>query len=277
MQERFVFFADVLGFGAMSRRPQADPAVDALTDIYSLLSEDDAIAKLLREPIWEHQFALSDSLFLVAADPVGACREAASFFFNLAFYNCDPKTESPVLLRGGISSGTARVIDGIFPETTAKNLVGDAVVEAVKLEQSPAKGPFLFVTSQVADHLAKAESSPGQSWLLDRPKGQAAELLWILPANVSAVNPTLIGDVCACAVRLFKRHAGEPRLRPHYLGYLDLVVRSLVRLQQHDPEACRVAAARTGFGGVSALLQGTGEPSAVLILEQLERLVGRSE
>ena len=82
-----VFFADVLGFSALSRVANATPAVDALSDLASIFSTQSSVARYLQAPAWRRRYGLSDSIFLVADDPMEACAAAAEIFFNLAFYN----------------------------------------------------------------------------------------------------------------------------------------------------------------------------------------------
>ena len=82
--DRIVFFADVLGFSSLARRPGAAGAVDALSDLATVLSSNDEIARLVRSDVWMERYGLSDSIFLVAEDPRAACAAAVELFFNLA-------------------------------------------------------------------------------------------------------------------------------------------------------------------------------------------------
>ena len=142
---RTVFFADVLGFSNMSVEEGAVAAVDALSDLATLLSEEHVVARYLNRFAWEARYALSDSVFLTGESPVKVCVAAAEFFFNLAYYNTS--RECPVLLRGAIAEGEVRYTPSIFPTATS-NLVGAAVVEAVTLERLELRGPRLFVTER---------------------------------------------------------------------------------------------------------------------------------
>jgi len=101
-----VFFADVLGFSARSRAGNAAPAVDALSDLASILSTQSSVARYLQAPAWRRRYGLSDSIFLVTDDPIGACAAAAEIFSNLAFYNSH--ADDAVLLRGAITMGAVR-------------------------------------------------------------------------------------------------------------------------------------------------------------------------
>ena len=71
-----VFFADVLGFGSLSTPPGASGAADALSDLAHLLSSEGRFVQLLQSPVWTERYGLSDSIFLVAEDPVQACAAA---------------------------------------------------------------------------------------------------------------------------------------------------------------------------------------------------------
>ena len=134
--DRTVLFADVLGFSTLSKTPGAQGAADALSDLAFLLSSDDELAKLLQSPVWAERYGLSDSIFLVAEDPVRACAAAAELFFNLSYVN--HTADSPVLLRGGIAIGEAVKVGPIFPES-AKSAEGATALKISGLkEEAPA-------------------------------------------------------------------------------------------------------------------------------------------
>ncbi|HSS48713.1 MAG TPA: hypothetical protein VLX28_07185 [Thermoanaerobaculia bacterium] len=221
--DRTVFFADVLGFSARSKAPGAQGARDALSDLALLLSSNDELAKLLRSSAWIEHYGLSDSIFLVAEDPVQACAAAAKLFFHLSYLN--HTAETPVLLRGGIAFGEAIQTEPIFPESAKFNLVGEAVVRAVRLESDGPKGPRLLLAEEVARALEA--SAP---WLLNRNEQGTAEVLWLLPPDQAEANGIQIGEVCRTAFQLAKKHGAHPAFGYHYRGYLDLAVRSLEQL-----------------------------------------------
>jgi hypothetical protein len=234
-----VLFADVLGFGSLSRAPGASGAADALSDLAHLLSSDDELAKLLQSSVWTERYGLSDSIFLIAEDPVAACAAAAELFFDLAYVNHE--TESPVLIRGAVTTGEAFRVKSIFPESATANLVGEAVVRAVRLEESGPKGPRLFLSQETSK--AWEASTQAKDWLLSRDETGQAELLWLLPADPTLANGLLIGEVCRTALRLAREHGANPSFGYHYLGYLDLVALSLQRLQAFRPEEAAIAIA----------------------------------
>jgi hypothetical protein len=234
-----VLFADVLGFGSLSRSPGASGAADALSDLAHLLSSDDELAKLLQSSVWTERYGLSDSIFLIAEDPVAACAAAAELFFDLAYVNHE--TESPVLIRGAVTTGEAFRVKPIFPESATANLVGEAVVRAVRLEESGPKGPRLFLSQETSK--AWEASTQAKDWLLSRDETGQAELLWLLPADPTLANGLLIGEVCRTALRLAREHGANPSFGYHYLGYLDLVALSLQRLQAFRPEEAAIAIA----------------------------------
>lgn len=232
-----VLFADVLGFGSLSKAPGASGATDALSDLAHLLSSEDELAKLLRSSVWTERYGLSDSIFLIAEDTVQACAAAAEFFFDLAYVNHE--TESPVLLRGGITVGEALRVGPIFPESATANLVGEAVVRAVRLEGSGPKGPRLLLSEETAT--AWEESSQTRNWLLSRGETGQAELLWPLSPDPALANGLLIGEVGRTAFRLAREHGSNPSFGYHYLGYLDLFTRSLERLLALQPKEGAIA------------------------------------
>jgi len=196
---------------------------------------------------WAHRYGLSDSLFLVAEDPITACSAAAELFFNLAFYNRE--FPEAVLLRGAITLGQVRPAPPLFPETASANLVGEAVVRAVMLEKAGTKGPRLLVSTEVANALEGERAS----WLLE-PLGDAYELLWLLPPDPSATHPELVGAVAETAVGLFLRHGSEEHVADHYLGYLRLALRSLLRLRQDDAASAAIATANAGLARLTGLV-----------------------
>jgi hypothetical protein len=241
--ERCVFFADVLGFGGMALAPGATRAVDALADLAHLLSSDDELISFLRSPVWVERYGLSDSIFLVADDAVAASVAAAQFFFDLAYV--EHAADSPVLLRGALAKGEAFKVDPLFPETGTANLVGAAVVNAVKLESGPPRGPRLLL-SQAVTSVLEASDRPA-SWLLDRGEGNQAELLWLLSPDPKNANGLLIGEACRTALELIEQHGEAPGYGHHYLGYLDLVTRSLDRLRERRPDEAAVALRKCGL------------------------------
>jgi class 3 adenylate cyclase len=230
-----LLYADILGFSTTAARPGARRAVEQLSDVAHLLSTEDSLARYLQRPVWRARYGLSDSIFLVGDRPVEACAAAAEFFFNLAFYNASQAV--PVLMRGAITFGEVRQTRAIFPGTALKNLVGEAVVRAVRLERSGAKGPRLLVSGEVARYLKESKLKP----LLDEAREGAGELLWLLPPDISDANGLLVGDIAAGAVRLALSARRSSAAFEHYLAYMDLCLRSLLRLRRHLPEEADVA------------------------------------
>jgi hypothetical protein len=267
---RTVFFADVLGFSALSRTPGALGAADALSDLALLLSSEDELATLLQSPVWAERYGLSDSIFLVAENSVRACAAAAEFFFNLSYVN--HTAETPVLLRGGIAFGEAIQIRPIFPESAKFNLVGEAVVRAVRLESDGPKGPRLLLTEEVAQALET--SAQAESWLLNRNEQGTAEVLWLLPPDPAQANGIQIGEVCRTAFRLAKKHGSHPAFGYHYRGYLDLAVRSLQRLLATVPKEGATALKISGLKEEAPSLTPLLSTPETILLDRLRSLTG---
>lgn len=257
-----VFFADVLGFSEMAAAPGARPAVDALADLARLFAGDPLARYLAPSAGWSGRYGLSDAMFLVAEDPEAACVSAAEFCFSLAFYNSG--LPSAVLVRGALASGEVRQAKPLFPETGRANLVGEAVVRAVLLEKSGAKGPRLLVSREVAEAVRGRQVG----WLLE-PLGAAEELLWLLPPDPAAADGDLIAAVAQAAVGLFERHAGDPRVAAHYLGYLDLVMRALLRLKGQNAAVAATVLRDSGLERVREKLEKLEAHSIVARLEEL--------
>jgi len=249
-----VFYADILGFGELSDVSGAGPARSALLDTAQVVSDNDDLSRYIQRDNWLCRYALSDSLFLVSDNAVDACVAAAEIFFGLAFLNAsheDVILRQSVLLRGGISCGDFQEVKPLFPETSKGNLVGEAVVSAVKLERSKPRGPRLFVSDEVASSLERT-GGEGVAWIVDRLSEGPAELLWLLSPDPSEANGTMIGDVCDAAVRLFDWYGGNQDIGLHYAGYLDLVVRSLERLRDRNPDQAFFATRKAGFDRVGS-------------------------
>jgi hypothetical protein len=227
---RCVFFADILGFGEASLEPTAVGARDSLSLFADLLSMTDTVSRILNWEGWVERYGLSDSLFLVAEDAGAGAAAAAELFFNLAYVS--HAGEMPVLLRGGVAWGEVLTVGPLIKESGAANLVGAAVVHAVRLERSAAKGPRLFVDEATAQEIGRADS--GRGWLLDG-RSRKHELLWLLPPSPDDTSGSLIGEMCGWALDLIERFGEDAEVREHYLGYLDLVIRSLCRLEEYRP------------------------------------------
>jgi len=238
-----ILFADVLGFGNLAKIPGAGGATDALSDLAHLLSTEDELVQILHSSAWTERYALSDSIFLVSEDPIQACTAASEFFFDLAYVNHE--AEAPVLLRGAITIGESLKVKPIFPESATANLVGEAVVRAVKLEAEGPKGPRLLLSEETAK--VWEESFQPASWLLSHDGKGQAELLWLLPPDPNLANGLLIGEVCRTAFRLARAYGAHPSFGHHYIGYLDLAVQSLERLLARQPKEGAVALEASGF------------------------------
>lgn len=258
---RTVFFADVLGFSSLSRSaPEA--AVEALTDIAILLSDEHPIAQYLNRFVWDARYALSDSIFLVGTQPAEVCRAVAEFFFNLAFYVAE--ADRPLLLRGAVALGDVRYADPIFPKTATSNLVGEAVVEAVTMEHCEPKGPRLFVSERVAAEIGKTSLA---GWLLSPVSESLSELLWLLPAEPERINQSMLQRVCQSGVAWFRQHGHQPGYGSHYLGYMELIVRSLLRLKERAPEMAEALKTQLGLPQVMASADLPASPSRERLLE----------
>ena len=103
----------------MALAPGAPRAVDALADLAHLLSSDDDLIAFLQSPVWVERYGLSDSIFLVADDPVAGSAAAAQFFFDLAYVK--HQSDRLVLLRGGLAQGEALKVGPLFPESGSAN------------------------------------------------------------------------------------------------------------------------------------------------------------
>jgi hypothetical protein len=264
-----LFFADVLGFSSLSKTPGASGAADALSDLAHLLSSESELAKLLQSSVWTERYGLSDSIFLVAEDPVQACAAASEFFFDLAYVNHE--AEAPVLLRGAVTIGESLRVKPIFPESATANLVGEAVVRAVRLEESGPKGPKLLLSEETAK--AWESSTQIRDWLLSRDEKGQAEILWLLPPDPTLANGLQIGEVCRTALRLAREHGASPAFGYHYLGYLDLVTRSLQRLRALRPEEASTVIATSELEQEAPQLERLLTATEPVLLDRLRVLL----
>ncbi|MBI2266197.1 MAG: hypothetical protein HYU64_13650 [Armatimonadetes bacterium] len=255
----------------MSRGSGAASALDALSDVARVLSKDGPVSDFLNRYPWEKRFGLSDSLFLVGTDPIGACEAAAEFFFNLAFYNST--VDWAVLMRGALAFGEVQYAAPLFPETAGANLAGEAVVEAVTLEKTGGKGPRLFVSGAVADLIMQNTGSGGISWILDRCSENLCELLWLLPPNPTRINGGMVGQVADAVVRLFKRYGGDSQFSAHYVAYLDFVVRSLLCLREQNLNEVKAVLRQMDLERIELCGKHLmGVPGVPVILERLKSL-----
>lgn len=264
-----VFFADVLGFGRLSES-LAGGAEDSLAAMASLLSRDDILGKILNWPGWADRYGLSDSLFLVSSDAAGVLAAGAEIFFNVAYVTHGGPM--PVLMRGGIAKGEVAKVAPLFPESAKANLVGPAVVQAVRLEKNPLKGPRLFVDEPIGSEIEGFDL--GLKWLLDR-HGEVWQVLWPLPPSPDEANGRLIGEVCAKALDLVERRAGDPEAGGHYLGYLDVVIRSLFRLLETRPEQGSAALASSHFKERADRLERLFMSPELLLVDLMRELARR--
>lgn len=230
-----IFFADLLGFGGLAVRPGADKARDVLSHLARLLSGADELAGLVQSPVWSERYGLSDSIFLVTENLGGGCVAASELFFALAYVQVDQ--QAPVFLRGALTFGEAYRVEPLFPESATANLVGQGVVDAVRLE-STLKGPRLQVSDQLVEELrSRREVQP----VLARTQTGAWEILWPLGPTVSRLNATMVGEICGMAARLFLAAADSQELRPHYEGLLELALSSLEWLGKNKPNLVAMA------------------------------------
>ena len=138
----------------------------------------------------------------------------------------------PVLMRGGISFGECHpikinsIIDKDFK--TIPNLVGSAVVEAVKLEQAiKGEGPKLICSQTFHDALRDKHDK-----YVIRYKGRANthEILWPAFAFIEGnnVHSELINryeDLFMPAANLWKAY-GRLEWGSHYYNFMKLIIRS---------------------------------------------------
>jgi len=262
--DSLVFFADVLGFSELSRQGASSGAARALDDIALLFSDHQEIAQHLNAGSpWTERYGLSDSIVLLALDPVAAVTAASEFFFDLAWLNV-ATPEQRVLMRGSITRGDVKKVPPIFKETGTANVIGEAVVRAVLMEKSGAKGPRLLIDDGVAHAIADAPCA----WLIDRAES-IPEVLWLLP-----VDPT--GDlfrlraIAEGIVRSFLAAEGAAAI--HYVAYVDLLIRSLTRLRQHREQEALALVTRIHLDAIEARLEDILSRDAPLEHRALRRL-----
>ena len=127
-------------------------------------------------------------------------------------------------------------VRGIFlTSDEPANLVGDGVLEAVRLEQVGLKGPRLFLADALVRRL-ETQDRQLVRWLL-RPTAAPGvwEVLWPLPDGPAALegDELTIKDLCVLAIRLLRPHGGQPNYGEHYREFLLLVSRSIERAARY--------------------------------------------
>ena len=203
-----------------------------------------------------HLIPMSDSMFIVSEQPDKVVEQLSTFLSNCFLYvaaNYDSPTNViqqpftdvrvtasgnverrhgrenwyPILFRGGISFGKLDVIEneGISygQEVPFPNVVGQAVVRAVELEQIGLPGPRILVDGNFVEQLRR----PVTKYL--RRRGQVWELLWpgfkYLEDDDERSQSYVFGELFSPAWILWKHYFGQ-RPERHYRAFLELIVRS---------------------------------------------------
>ena len=264
-----LFFADILGFSVMTVEGAAR-AERALDDVTLLLSNEDELARYLQKGApWQARFGLSDSIVLVSADTVAAANEAARLFFHLAYLNSSVPDQR-ILLRGAVVFGDVRIRGPIFPESSTGNVVGEAVVRATQLEKSGAKGPRLLVDDAVAAVVRES----GSRWLVDDADG-VSELLWLLPPDPTDFDLTSLRPVCKAAANAFLD--ADARVAEHCVAYIELLLRSLLRVRDVDEHAAKALAQAADLHAVRKKLAALLAPKLPVeqrAIDRLDALIG---
>jgi hypothetical protein len=138
----------------------------------------------------------------------------------------------PLLFRGGIASGDVRTlpVTAIINATPkgVTNLTGPAVVDAVALEKT-GKGPRLFSARHFRDQLTAAS----QELFAPVPDTKHDELLWPMvlyhDPNSPCVDINHFSDLFLPAVKLWRSFSNDPRVEPHYMEFLKLIVRATLK------------------------------------------------
>jgi len=222
-----VFYFDFLGFSAMSLGDGA-AAVDVLSDLAAVL-QSKAISQQVQR--WRHRYALSDSVFLTHPDPVEALKLGAELVQNLVLY----RKADPILVRGAFSYGEVHHLHGIFLAQPDGNLAGEAVVAAVRMEQTEhLKGPRIFIGDDLKRAIEQQDRLLAQ-WLL-RPTTLAGiwEVLWLLPTHPDQFGAveTFVENLCTTATMMLQAHGGDATFGSHYREFALLAGRSIERLKQ---------------------------------------------
>jgi CRISPR/Cas system-associated protein Csm6 len=82
----------------------------------------------------------------------------------------------------------------------------------------------------------------------------------------------LIGEVCRTALRLAREHGANSAFGHHYLGYLDLVTRSLQRLLAARPEEGVLALETCGLKAEASFLEHLLVTPETTLLDRLREL-----
>lgn len=235
MPTEVVFYFDVLGFSGLARG-QGEAAVDVLTDLATCLSLPTLQSQTR---LWEHRYALSDSVFLTHTDAVPAVRQAAELAFNLFQLSRSEDSEepgTPILIRGGLGLGAVTHLRGVFdPEDKQpRNLVGSGVLEAVQLEQAGLRGPRIFLRETLLERLRESAEGRGLMTRLLRPTdvGGVWELLWPLPIDSDTLQESGVSELSSItdqSLHLLAEHGGHENFGAHYREMALLVVRSAER------------------------------------------------
>lgn len=232
------------------------------------LAEGNAVTSFL------HFLPMSDSIFVISANPSLLVVQLAVFLRNsfglrssafantndghsdirdqsiaeLSIPSSQPRTSCerwyPLLFRGGLAIGRVSVpqiqciIDGA--PSTARNVFGEAVVEAVALEDQAGDGPTL----RCSEAFRSALQGNSQEYVTDRQDGTGApEILWPMAwfrtqdTWQSAWQDVLV-TLLHSALNLWARFRSSTVER-HYWAFVQLLLRSALHRYAREEEAIR--------------------------------------
>lgn len=249
-----IFYADILGFSRLSQ-VDVGQAAEALEDLTTLFSTEDELARYVqRDAPWSRRFALSDSMLLIADETESAVLAAGAMFFSATYLNASVP-EKIFMMRGSIVRGDWHELNGLFPETAARNAVGPGVAEAVMLEKSGAKGPRLIVSAPVRDSI----ESSGIRRLLSSDGGHD-ELLWPLAQRGGDPDLSMLRPLFDGAWE--RTRVGWDDAAIHYAGFAGLLLRSIERLRSWDAAAASALSSRIPAGVRDRLRSETADVQA---------------
>lgn len=122
------------------------------------------------------------------------------------------------------------------------------------MEKQGGKGPRLFLSNSAREELIRCPLS----WIVDhRPDSQFAEILWLLPPNETDITAmaSLIRDLLISVQVILADVENDPEALPHYLGMVDVSVRSLLRLKNHQQRICFQICAEAGLKNLNRYLE----------------------
>ena len=246
--ERAVAFIDLLGFRSHVRN-DTEGALEPIRNYNGWASDylGDVERGELAADI-EYLLPMSDSIFFVARDCDRLVLQLASFLNDCCMFDAhienSPDDWPRALFRGGLGYGECLTIGqigihkGKRSNSPSCNLLGPAVLDAVRAEQQGKKGPRLFCSREFVTRLSSSKHLVFES-------GSTIEVLWPCVSMIDRgkVDRGKLFRYFDTAARFFEFYRGR-ECEEHYRQFLRLIARCAARGRDEETMEALCARAR---------------------------------